>query len=37
MQKWEYRMKWKGEDEATAKAMVGAEVSNDKLMGFGDT
>lgn len=37
MQKWEYRMKWKGEDEATAKSMVGAEVSNDKLMGFGDT
>jgi A118 family predicted phage portal protein len=36
MQKFEYRMKWKGEDEATAKAMTGAEVSNDELMGFGD-
>lgn len=34
MQKFEYRMKWKGEDETTAKAMVGAEVSDDFLMGF---
>ena len=30
-------MKWKGEDEKTAKAMVGAELTNDDLMGFGDT
>ena len=36
MQKWEYRMKWKGEDEKTAKAMVGAELTDDDLMGFGD-
>ena len=35
MQKWEYRMKWYGEDEKTAKAMV-AEQSDNSLMGFGD-
>ena len=35
MQKWEYRVKWRGEDEKTAKAMTGAEVSNNELMGFG--
>ena len=35
MQKWEYRMKWYGEDEATAKAAVGAEQTDDQLMGFG--
>ncbi len=35
MQKWEYRMKWKGEDEATAKKMVGVEMTDDELMGFG--
>jgi len=35
MQKWEYRMKWFGEDEATAKAMAGAQQSDDELMGFG--
>ncbi|HWQ76566.1 MAG TPA: hypothetical protein VN441_14735 [Syntrophomonas sp.] len=32
MQKWEYRCKWYGEDEATAKAMIQPE-DND-LMGF---
>ena len=36
MQKWEYRMKWYGEDEEKAKMMVGAELSDDELMGFGD-
>lgn len=35
MQKWEYRMKWKGEDEITAKKMVGTEPSDSELMGFG--
>ncbi len=34
MQKWEYRMKWKGEDEATAKKMVAQEEADDDLMGF---
>ena len=35
MQPWEYRVKWRGEDEAKAKKMVGAEVTDDELMGFG--
>lgn len=34
MQKYEYRMKWYGEDEATAKKMIGSESSDDELMGF---
>ncbi len=34
MQKWEYRVKWRGEDEATAKKMVAQELSDDDLMGF---
>lgn len=34
MQKWEYRVKWKGEDEATAKKMVLQEEADDDLMGF---
>lgn len=33
MQKYEYRMKWYGEDEATAKSMV-PDISNNTLMGF---
>lgn len=35
LQKYEYRMKWYGEDETTAKKMVGADLSDDELMGFG--
>lgn len=35
LQKYEYRMKWYGEDETTAKKMIGSELSNDELMGFG--
>lgn len=34
MQKWEYRMKWYGEDETTAKKMTNADFSDDELMGF---
>jgi A118 family predicted phage portal protein len=34
MQKWEYRVKWYHEDEATAKKMVVQEASDDDLMGF---
>lgn len=34
-QKWEYRVRYLGEDEATAKKMVGAEQSDDELLGFG--
>lgn len=33
--KWEYRVKWYGEDEATAKAMVVKEQNPDQIMGFG--
>lgn len=33
--KWEYRMKWYGEDETTAKAMVVKEQNPDQIMGFG--
>lgn len=36
MQPYEYRMKYYGEDETTAKSMVGASLSNDEHMGFGD-
>ncbi|QIB68257.1 phage portal protein [Aminipila butyrica] len=34
MQKWEYRVKWYGEDEKTAKQMIGADLSDAALMGF---
>lgn len=34
LQKWEYRAKWYGEDEATARAMVAKD--SDSIMGFGD-
>jgi A118 family predicted phage portal protein len=34
MQKYEYRVKWYGEDEATAKKMIAQQLSNDELMGF---
>lgn len=36
MKKWEYRVKWYGEDEATAKAMVGeaSELTDDEILGF---
>ena len=37
MQKWEYRKKWYGEDDATAKSMIVKEQSDDELMGFGLT
>ncbi len=35
MQKHEYRMKWYGEDEATAKKMVAANQTDNEYMGFG--
>lgn len=35
MQKWEYRVKWYGEDERTAKTMTAVEKTDDELMGFG--
>lgn len=35
MQKWEYRVKWYGEDEATAKATLGDDRTDDDYMGFG--
>lgn len=35
MQKYEYRMKWYGENEAKAKQMVGTTRSDNVLMGFG--
>ena len=35
MLKWEYRMKWYGEDEATAKKMVGENRTDGEWMGFG--
>lgn len=34
-QKWEYRVKFFGEDAATAKSMVETEPNDDGLMGFG--
>lgn len=41
MRKWEYRMKWYGEDEKTAKAVIAeiaaADESDDALMGFANT
>ncbi len=38
MQAYEYRMKWRGEDEATAKKMVGytEEKTDDEILGFGN-
>ena len=38
MQKYEYRMKWYGEDEATARKMVGQEdeKTDDELLEFDD-
>ncbi|HOV69936.1 MAG TPA: hypothetical protein PLZ84_06385 [Clostridia bacterium] len=36
VQKWEFRVKWYGEDEETAKRMVKSSLSDDMLMGFGD-
>jgi A118 family predicted phage portal protein len=33
MQKWEYRMKWKGEDEDTAKSMAAETPVKDNLFG----
>lgn len=35
LQKWEYRVKWFGEDEKTARAMIQQQQDNDSLMGFG--
>ncbi|MDD4390599.1 MAG: hypothetical protein PHW03_07335 [Eubacteriales bacterium] len=34
MQKWEYRVKWYGEDEETAKKMIGVDLTDDALLGF---
>ena len=35
MQKWEYRVKWYGEDEQTAKRMTqNQSESDDEIMGF---
>jgi len=34
MRPYEYRMKWYGEDEVTAKKMTGAALTDDELMGF---
>lgn len=34
MQKWEYRVKWYGEDEATAKLMTQEPMTDDEIMGF---
>lgn len=36
MQPWEFRVKWYGEDEQTAKRMAGAQRGNDDLMGYGN-
>jgi len=36
LQKWEFRAKWYGEDEKTAKKMVGSDLSDDDLLDFGD-
>ena len=35
LQKWEYRVKWYGEDEETAKKMAGDNRTDDEWMGFG--
>lgn len=34
MQKWEYRVKWYGEDEQTAKMMTQTQMTDDEVMGF---
>lgn len=34
LNKWEYRVKWYGEDESTAKKMARTDQTNDELMGF---
>ena len=34
MQKWEFRVKWYGEDEATAKAMTAESKTDDEWIGF---
>lgn len=36
MQRWEYRMKWYGEDEATAKKMTGGNMTNEQLLFGGE-
>lgn len=36
MQKWEYRMKWYGEDQATAQKMAPPAQSDNTHMGFGE-
>ena len=35
MQPWEYRVKWYGETEADAKAVLAERENDDDLMGFG--
>jgi A118 family predicted phage portal protein len=35
MNKWEYRKKWYGEDDETAKQMVSSNQTDDEFMGFG--
>lgn len=34
MQKWEFRVKWYGEDEKTAKAAVSEQLTDDEVMDF---
>lgn len=36
LQRYEFRMKWYGEDESTAKKMVGANLSDDEVLFGGD-
>ena len=35
MQPWEYRVKWYGETEADAKAILAERENDDDMMGFG--
>lgn len=35
LQKWEYRVKWYGEDETTAKRLAGDAQTDNALIGFG--
>ena len=35
MQPWEYRLKWYGETEADAKAILEERENDDDMMGFG--
>lgn len=37
MPAWEYRMRYFGEDEKTAKEKVGVQLTDDEIMGFGDS